>query len=47
MAVEGGLLLLLAVLELRSLTADRVAMGVTTAVFFLVYGAGLLLCAWR
>jgi hypothetical protein len=44
-AVEGGLLLLLAVLELRSLSADRASMAVTVAVFFLVYGVGLLLCA--
>jgi hypothetical protein len=44
-AVEGGLLLLLAVLELRSLTSERASMAVTVTVFFLVYGAGLLLCA--
>jgi hypothetical protein len=44
-AGEGGLLLLLAVLELRSLSTDRASMAVTVAVFFLVYGVGLLLCA--
>jgi hypothetical protein len=44
-AVEGGLLLLLAVLELRSLSADRASMAVTVTVFFVLYGVGLLLCA--
>jgi len=44
--VEGLLLLVFAVLELASLDADRVAMGATTSIFFLGYGAGLLLCAW-
>lgn len=45
-AVEGGLLLLLSVLELGSLSSGRVSMGVTTSVFFVVYGAALVLCAW-
>jgi hypothetical protein len=44
--VEGLLLLVFAVLELASLDADRVAMGATTSIFFLAYGAGLLWCAW-
>ena len=44
--VEGLLLLVFAVLELASLDSDRLAMGATTSIFFLVYGAGLLLCAW-
>jgi hypothetical protein len=44
-AVEGVLLLFLGVLELRSLTADRASMAVTVALFFLLYGVGLLLCA--
>ena len=44
-AVEGGLLLLLAVLELRSLASERATMAVTVTLFFAVYGAGLLLCA--
>jgi hypothetical protein len=44
--VEGLLLLVFAVLELASLDADRVAMGATTSIFFVLYGAGLLLCAW-
>jgi peptidoglycan/LPS O-acetylase OafA/YrhL len=32
--------------ELVSLDSDRLVMGLTTAVFFLAYGAGLLACAW-
>ncbi|MCW2791541.1 MAG: hypothetical protein JWO76_639 [Nocardioides sp.] len=45
-AVEGGLLLLLSVLELGSLSSGRVLMGVTTTAFFVVYGAALVFCAW-
>ena len=45
-AVEGLLLVGFAVLELANLDADRVAMGATTSIFFLGYGAALLLCAW-
>lgn len=45
-AVEGVLLVMYAVLELASLTSGRLTMGLTTAAFFAVYGAGLLLCAW-
>jgi hypothetical protein len=45
-AVEGVVLLALAILELASLSSQRVTMGVTTAGFFVVYGAALLLCAW-
>jgi hypothetical protein len=44
-AVEGVLVVLLAVLELRSLDAERASMAITTAVFFLGYGALLLACA--
>jgi hypothetical protein len=45
-AVEGLLLLGYSVLELASTNADRVAVAATTSIFFLVYGAGLVLCAW-
>ena len=45
-AVEGVLLVIYGALEAASLTAGRLTMGITTAVFFLVYGAGLLVCAW-
>lgn len=46
-AVEGGLLLMYALLEMGNLSADRLTMGLTTAAFFAVYGAGLLVCAWQ
>jgi hypothetical protein len=45
-AVEGLLLLAYAVLELASIGTGRVAMGLTTSVFFAIYGAGLVACAW-
>ena len=45
-AVEGLLLVGYAVLEALAVSTGRVTMGVTTATFFLAYGAGLLLCAW-
>jgi hypothetical protein len=32
---------------LPSLQGERLAMGVTTAVFFIAYGAGLGWCAWQ
>ena len=44
--IEALTLIVLAVLELFSLRVERLAMGVTTAVFFLVYAAALLLCAY-
>ena len=43
-AVEGMVLVLLAVVELATLSAGRLTMGVTTAVFFVVCGAALVLC---
>ena len=46
-AVEGLVLLLLALLEVGTLSTARLVMGLTTAVFFAVYGVGLLLCAWQ
>jgi hypothetical protein len=45
-AVEGLLVVGYGVLEAASLTVGRLTMGLTTAVFFLGYGAGLLVCAW-
>jgi hypothetical protein len=45
-AVEGLLVVGYGVLEAASLTVGRLTMGITTAVFFLAYGAGLLVCAW-
>ena len=46
-AVEAVLLLLYAVVELFSLSPGKVAVTLTTSVFFALYGAGFLLfCAW-
>jgi hypothetical protein len=44
--VEAVALVVLGVAELGALSGDRVAMGATTSVFFLGYGAGLAFCAW-
>jgi peptidoglycan/LPS O-acetylase OafA/YrhL len=44
--LEGLLLCVLAVLELVALDSGRLTMGITTGLFFLVLGAGLLFCAW-
>ncbi len=49
-AVQGIVLVLFAALEIADLSAERRAMGLSTAAFFGVYGAVLLLCAaaiWR
>ena len=45
-AVEGLVLVLLALIELGNLSSARLTMGVTTSAFFVVYGAALLLFAW-
>jgi hypothetical protein len=45
-AVEGLLLLGYAVAELFALSAERLEMGISTTLFFLVYGGGLLVVAW-
>ena len=45
-AVEGLVLLGLGVLEVAALNGDRLTMGLTTTVFFVAAGAGLLACAW-
>jgi hypothetical protein len=45
-AVEGLLLVGYAVLELASLDTERAEVALTTAVFFALYGAGLLACGW-
>ena len=44
--IQGGLLFVLALLEVAHLSGDRLTMGVTTALFFTVYGAALAGCAW-
>jgi hypothetical protein len=45
-AVEGALVVMYAVVELFSLTGGRLTMGLTTAAFFAMYGAALVVCAW-
>lgn len=45
-AVEAMLLVLYGAAELFALSGQRVAMGVSTSLFFLLYGAGLAYCAW-
>lgn len=44
--VEGILTFIFGVGEAVSIDSDRLAMGLTTAVFFTAYGATLLVCAW-
>jgi peptidoglycan/LPS O-acetylase OafA/YrhL len=44
--LEGLLMCVLAVLEVVALDSGRVTLGITTALFFLVLGAGLAFCAW-
>jgi len=46
-AVEGLVIGGYGVLELVSLSSGRVMMGVTTAMFFAAFAAGLLFCAWQ
>lgn len=45
--VEAVLLIGYGVAEVGALTGERATMGITTALFFLVYGAGLVLGAVR
>jgi hypothetical protein len=45
-AVEGLVLLALAVLEIASLTGGRLTMGLTTALFFAAFGVLLMACGW-
>jgi hypothetical protein len=44
--VEGLLTVLFGVSEAVDLDSERLVMGLTTALFFLSYGAGLIVCAW-
>lgn len=37
---------MLAILELVKINTERVAMGITSALFFLLFGLGMLLAAW-
>ena len=45
-ALEGLVLLALAVLEIASLTGGRLTMGLTTALFFAAFGVLLMACGW-
>ncbi len=45
-AVEAGLLLGYGVAELFAVQGERLTMGLSTGLFFLMYGAGLGVCAW-
>jgi hypothetical protein len=45
-AIQGALLVTLAVVELASVSSERISLGVSTAAFFAIYGAVLVLCAW-
>ena len=45
-AVEAFVLVALGVLELANLRSSRLAMGLTTSVFFIGGGAALAWCAW-
>lgn len=44
--VEGLLTLMYGISEAVHITSERVVMGVTTSVFFVAYGAAMMLCAW-
>jgi hypothetical protein len=44
--LEGLFLCVLAVLEVVALESGRLTLGITTALFFLILGAGLIFCAW-
>jgi hypothetical protein len=44
--VQGLLTAIYGIGELFSLSSSRVAMGLTTAVFFVAYGLGQIVCAW-
>ena len=45
--LEALLLVLFGLAELRFLSANRAAMGITTSMFFVVYGVGLGYFAWQ
>ena len=46
-AVEAAMLVIFGVVELRSIETSKLTMGLTTSLFFGVYGVGLGLCAWQ
>jgi hypothetical protein len=46
-AVEALMLVVFGVVELRSVQTSKLTMGLTTSLFFALYGVGLGLCAWQ
>ncbi len=44
-AVEGGVVLLFAVIEIASLSSERIALALSTTAFFVIYGLALVVCA--
>ncbi len=44
--IEGLVTFAFGIGEVANLDGGRLVMGVTTGIFFLAYGAGLVLCAW-
>jgi len=44
--IEGVLTFLFGITELVNLASDRLVMGLTTSLFFVAYGAVLVVCAW-
>ena len=45
-AIEGLVLVMLGILEAANSSSSRVALAITTTVFFLGYGVALGFCAW-
>jgi hypothetical protein len=46
-AVEGGLVVLFALGELRNLSSDRLSTQLAIVAFFALYGVALLYCGWQ
>jgi hypothetical protein len=44
--VEGLLTVMYGVSEAVHITSERLVMGLTTSLFFVLYGAAMVLCAW-
>jgi len=45
-AIEGVVLVMLGILEVANSSSSRVALAITTTVFFVGYGVALGFCAW-
>lgn len=45
-AVQGLVSIGFGIAEALHTTSERMAMGATTSLFFVAYGAGMVLCAW-